>query len=154
MRDFQRSKVYAAEEMAAAVMDREDSRESRAYKPNWAGICRMVPDNEPAKIKILFDQAMAYDNGKAHLQFSEKARHSETRWKSAYSRRPTVVLCRPYSIVDLLHEVAHATLPAGEHHSPRWCWRYIRLVDRFLGVTASRALRNAFVVKGVKVVPS
>jgi hypothetical protein len=131
IRDSQRGRVYAAEQLARSVYD-------AANEPLSLKECQRLVDRATrvrGRFRTMFitvrpgkghRRAVAYPSGKMQLPL--------------WARTKPVVL----------HETAHFIAGLDQHHGPRFCSIYLKLLKRFIGPLEAEIMREAYKQYNVK----
>jgi putative metallohydrolase (TIGR04338 family) len=147
MRDTQKSKLYAAEQ----VLGKHD-----VYFKRLADIQSYVDKivasdwwQERSKYKSVVVLLGRKDSGKAFA-----SRHG--RYNGTYYASPYIVLPGPWAATHsvVLHELAHVVHAHSyneQAHGPEYAKVYIDIVQQFKGSYSARQLRESFEQGGVKI---
>jgi hypothetical protein len=128
-------------------MKPRDSQRSKVYA--WERECLRPLDDEPLAIEecaALVAEVWAWHQGAAGEAPTVQAARG-TRGFYLPALHKITLAPRARRRYYVLHEVAHAILPASKTlawHSPEWCAVYARLLERFGGWKSVRSsMRNA-----------
>jgi putative metallohydrolase (TIGR04338 family) len=160
-RDFQRAKVYAAENILARMYDR--AAESGSPEVSLHGVTVTLPPEAKfgcvASVQAYVGRVLAMPSVVA--EFGTKAaptvRHRQGT-KAAHYQAGTIAVPTSrdgkWALRELviLHELAHH-LARGDHHGPRFVSTFITLLGLVLGPEVDLLARMLFTDGGVQIVP-
>lgn len=154
-RDFQKSKVYAAEHLLQAVIDMADQTGVRTFEACSSTFEIPVEYKfaSTADVQHYCDRALAtlgWKGGPVRVLDAHKNQSKAHHQAGAIYLPDSAVESWAWREVVVLHELAHFITREGAAHGPEFCGALVRLVTDIIGPEMGFLLRLRYLENGVQ----